>query len=117
MAREDLHFRLRIPEDLKLRVEEAAKANQRSMTGEIIATLGKAYPFVGFAVFDKEDGNAEEDWFSEILQKRKHAKQQVAMAHAALQTAEKNLDDVDDELAEFARLLLQHRNSEIDLDD
>ncbi|WP_234836710.1 Arc family DNA-binding protein [Sinorhizobium meliloti] len=39
MAREDLHFRLRIPEALKRQIEEAAKANNRSMTGEIIARL------------------------------------------------------------------------------
>lgn len=39
MAREDLHFRLRIPEDLKNRVAEAAERNHRSMTAEIIARL------------------------------------------------------------------------------
>jgi len=39
MAREDLHFRLRIPEPLKERVEEAAKKNRRSMTAEIIERL------------------------------------------------------------------------------
>lgn len=44
MAREDLHFRLRIPEDLKKRVEKAATENHRSMTAEIIATLQDAYP-------------------------------------------------------------------------
>jgi len=44
MARDDLHFRLRIPEDLKLRVEKAAKDNHRSMTAEIVATLEERYP-------------------------------------------------------------------------
>lgn len=39
MAREDLHFRLRIPEDLKVRIESAANMNERSMTAEIIARL------------------------------------------------------------------------------
>ena len=39
MAREDLHFRLRIPEDLKNRVGEAADRNGRSMTAEIIERL------------------------------------------------------------------------------
>ncbi|MGB3389183.1 MAG: Arc family DNA-binding protein, partial [Pseudaminobacter sp.] len=34
MAREDLHFRLRIPEDLKQKVEKAAADNHRSMTAE-----------------------------------------------------------------------------------
>lgn len=39
MAREDLHFRLRIPEDLKKRVHEAAEKYGRSMTAEIIQRL------------------------------------------------------------------------------
>lgn len=43
MARDDLHFRLRIPEDLKLKVEEAAKENHRSMTAEIIARLESSF--------------------------------------------------------------------------
>ncbi|MDW9726342.1 Arc family DNA-binding protein [Sinorhizobium meliloti] len=42
MAREDLHFRLRIPEGLKRQIEANAKANNRSMTGEIIARLSGA---------------------------------------------------------------------------
>jgi hypothetical protein len=44
MARDDLHFRLRIPEDLKLRVEKAAKDNHRSMTAEIVAALEEKFP-------------------------------------------------------------------------
>jgi len=39
MAREDLHFRLRIPEDLKKRLAAHADLNGRSMTAEIIARL------------------------------------------------------------------------------
>lgn len=39
MAREDLHFRLRIPEELKNRIEAIAEANGRSMTAEIIHRL------------------------------------------------------------------------------
>ncbi|MEO9336986.1 Arc family DNA-binding protein [Mesorhizobium sp. SB112] len=39
MAREDLHFRLRIPEDLKKRIEAIADFNGRSMTAEIVARL------------------------------------------------------------------------------
>jgi len=40
MAREDLHFRLRIPESLKRHVAEAAERNGHSMTAEIIERLG-----------------------------------------------------------------------------
>lgn len=43
MAREDLHFRLRIPEDLKNKVEEAAAENRRSMTAEIIHRLERTF--------------------------------------------------------------------------
>ncbi|WP_088694822.1 MULTISPECIES: Arc family DNA-binding protein [unclassified Rhizobium] len=39
MARDDLFFRLRIPEELKRRVFAAARANDRSMTAEINARL------------------------------------------------------------------------------
>ncbi|WP_315918637.1 Arc family DNA-binding protein [Mesorhizobium sp. SP-1A] len=39
MAREDLHFRLRIPEELKSKVDEAAARNDRSMTAEIVDRL------------------------------------------------------------------------------
>ena len=44
MSRDDLHFRLRIPADLKDRVQAAAETNKRSMTAEIVAALEKEYP-------------------------------------------------------------------------
>ena len=43
MAREDLHFRLRIPPDLKEKVEAAANSAKRSMTAEIIARLEASF--------------------------------------------------------------------------
>ncbi|MDH0368004.1 Arc family DNA-binding protein [Brucella anthropi] len=39
MSRDDLHFRLRIPADLKTSIEVSAKANNRSMTAEIVTRL------------------------------------------------------------------------------
>lgn len=39
MARDDLHFRLRIPDELKTKIEAAAAKNRRSMTAEIVARL------------------------------------------------------------------------------
>ena len=39
MARDDLHFRLRIPESLKERIEKSASANNRSITAEIVSRL------------------------------------------------------------------------------
>lgn len=44
MSRDDPHFRLRIPADLKARVEEAARQSRRSVTAEIIVALERAYP-------------------------------------------------------------------------
>lgn len=43
MTKDDLHFRLRIPADLKAKVEEASEANRRSMTAEIIARLTASF--------------------------------------------------------------------------
>ncbi|MEM1397025.1 MAG: Arc family DNA-binding protein [Pseudomonadota bacterium] len=43
MAREDLHFRLRIPKDLKEHIEEVARLNKRSMTAEIIDRLENSF--------------------------------------------------------------------------
>lgn len=53
MAREDLHFRLRIPEALKELVEKSAENNRRSMTAEIVARLERS--------FDLDDGLSELD--------------------------------------------------------
>lgn len=39
MSREDLHFRLRIPADIKAKIEKAAQSNRRSVTAEIVNRL------------------------------------------------------------------------------
>ena len=44
MSREDSHFRLRIPPDLKERVAGQARTNRRSITAEIIVALEKVFP-------------------------------------------------------------------------
>lgn len=43
MAREDLHFRLRIPEELKRKIEAAAEAHGQSMTAEIVSRLDDSF--------------------------------------------------------------------------
>jgi hypothetical protein len=55
MAREDLHFRLRIPEDLKKQVEEAAQDNHRSMTAEIVARLEASFAKPDETGFDEHE--------------------------------------------------------------
>lgn len=46
MARDDLHFRLRIPEALKAQIEQAAASNNRSLTAEIISRLERSFEIV-----------------------------------------------------------------------
>jgi plasmid maintenance system antidote protein VapI len=46
MARDDLHFRLRIPEALKAQIEQAATANNRSVTAEIVSRLERSFDIV-----------------------------------------------------------------------
>lgn len=43
MAADDPHFRLRVSADLKAKVEEAARANNRSMNAEIVARLERSF--------------------------------------------------------------------------
>jgi hypothetical protein len=57
MAREDLHFKLRIPEDLKRRIAGASRVNDRSMTAEIVARLEASFilsPTPSSEAIDKE---------------------------------------------------------------
>ncbi|WP_082400777.1 Arc family DNA-binding protein [Gemmobacter sp. LW-1] len=46
MARDDLHFRLRIPEALKAQLEESAASNNRSVTAEIVSRLERSFSVV-----------------------------------------------------------------------
>lgn len=39
MARDDAHFRLRLPTDLKKYVSDAAQENHRSINGEVVHIL------------------------------------------------------------------------------
>jgi len=44
MSREDSHFRLRIPADIKARIADAAQKSRRSLNAEIIVALEKIFP-------------------------------------------------------------------------
>ncbi|MCT4654231.1 MAG: Arc family DNA-binding protein [Cohaesibacter sp.] len=63
MSRDDLHFRLRIPEDLKKQVEEAAEKHQRSMTAEINARLRVTFDQDHFMThcsdYEDDDGHTQ----------------------------------------------------------
>ncbi|NEJ08547.1 Arc family DNA-binding protein [Rhizobium leguminosarum] len=43
MTRDDPHFRLRIPEDLKREIETAARANSRTITSEVVYRLEQSF--------------------------------------------------------------------------
>lgn len=43
MSTEPLFFRLRLPEDLKAKIESAAAANNRSMNAEVLARLERSF--------------------------------------------------------------------------
>jgi hypothetical protein len=47
MSRDDPHFRLRIPENLKREIEASARANSRSITAEIVMRLENSLGFSG----------------------------------------------------------------------
>lgn len=44
MAKDDTHFRLRIPADIKARLVVAARKSRRSINGEIVFQLERAFP-------------------------------------------------------------------------
>lgn len=76
MARDDLQFRLRIPEALKAQIEKSAGENNRSMTAEIISRLERSYDLDPqlpemqgsidelFRMFDKLEGRVDAIEFS-----------------------------------------------------
>lgn len=61
MARNDPQVNLRIPEDLKDRLDNAAQASKRSLTAEIVARLEQSF---------RVDFDAEELKLIEILDDR-----------------------------------------------
>lgn len=86
MAREDLHFRLRIPEEMKLLIEDAARRNQRSMTAEIISrldyTFGKATEEVRELILEAEASE----------KRAREAQRTVAELSHSLRTREQEID-------------------------
>ncbi|SBW12703.1 conserved hypothetical protein [uncultured Alphaproteobacteria bacterium] len=60
MARDDLHFRLRIPEELKARIEKSAAENNRSITAEIVSRLERSFDVV--PEWEEAIGNLNDLW-------------------------------------------------------
>jgi hypothetical protein len=91
MAREDLHFRLRIPEDLKKKVEEAAAKSERSMTAEIVSRLEQTFD---------EPGRLEQLFaaYAELGDEVTELKGTVKYLEEVRKTLENQLDDAADNL-------------------
>ncbi|RUW61835.1 Arc family DNA-binding protein [Mesorhizobium sp. M7A.F.Ca.US.008.03.1.1] len=88
MAREDLHFRLRIPEDLKARIENAAAMNDRSMTAEIIARLQWT-----FGPSDDEMGELA-DQVNAAEEAARDAQRTISELSHSLRTREQEIDSL-----------------------
>lgn len=78
MAREDLHFRLRIPEELKAKVEQSASDNHRSMTAEIVARLEDS--FASAQNVRSDDGTKNEKLFFQKLDELNQSMRQTSHA-------------------------------------
>ena len=73
MAIDDLYFRLRIAEELKERIAAAARANDRSMTAEIIARLTAS-----FSVDDLDPNDSE---LVDIVADLERLKRRIIQSH------------------------------------
>lgn len=76
MAREDSHFRLRIPEALKAQIEKSAAEANRSMTAEIISRLERSYdiePEWNKTIDDVEDLLRRVEKIEDALMGHEHA--------------------------------------------
>lgn len=51
MSREDQHFRLRLPAEIRARLEESAAEHRRSITAEILDRLERSYQPADIADF------------------------------------------------------------------
>ncbi|WP_292594376.1 Arc family DNA-binding protein [Mesorhizobium sp.] len=99
MARDDLHFRLRIPEDLKKMIEASAADRHRSMTAEIVARL--EFSFISaaeLARLDEELRTAEDQAKTlrlkrdELAFKERERAQEVDALKEELHQARKTLE-------------------------
>lgn len=85
MAREDLHFRLRIPDSLKAQVEQSAQENRRSMTAEIIARLEAS-----FDAPSREEFELTKKWAQEFLREALDSAVEQIVAETGLSKAKDN---------------------------
>jgi hypothetical protein len=85
MTREDLHFRLRIPEELKARIENAARLNNRSMTAEIVERLQWTF------------GPADAE-FQDLLDQADKARELARVAHQTISDLSQSIREREQEI-------------------
>ncbi|NSY21881.1 Arc family DNA-binding protein [Agrobacterium vitis] len=73
MAKDDPHFRLRIPETLKNQIESAAESNHRSINAEIIHRLEQSFATLP---------DLDEDDLQAILRQIDVVKYNIVKAHS-----------------------------------
>ncbi len=74
-------YGLRLPPDLKERVQAAAKANNRSLNAEIVAALERAYPTAG------KDPDSD---FAELIRTLRQTLSQAELIKIALGMSKKD---------------------------
>ncbi|WCE67978.1 Arc family DNA-binding protein [Sulfitobacter faviae] len=95
----DPQFKLRLPADLKDRVQRASERNNRSMNAEIVAALEEKFPKVDLfdalntAVIEARDKLEKMEPGPERDAAYKRLDEQLAYAHNALGEIEKDLAD------------------------
>lgn len=104
MARDDPHFRLRVPADLKKQIEDAAEANGRSINAEIIDCLRERFPAQSLeALLEELHGN---ELFAEQYSQYLNDAEIVSLSEMLTMLKKRILDTVKlREKQELARLM------------
>ena len=114
MAREDLHFRLRIPENLKAQVEMAASQNHRSMTAEIVARLEDSFLGDDFRLKDPTPEAAPTAERRQIRELQSQYFESLSRENEALRKAGINAEQIVFSLASAITQAAQGNSSDLD---
>lgn len=109
MAKDDPHFRLRLPVELKNEIEQAAKENNRSINAEIISRLedaSSAAPLLKELISLLESASKRERENLEIL---KWFREQQDGFNAVVDMIAQGDGTVDPKLMELLRIMVANR--------
>jgi len=85
MARDDPHFRLRIPAELKTRIEQRAARNKRSINAEIVALLEEAMTDWHFTLDEPPEVGTVQHFIWQLLMDQKIKTDELRAEIAALE--------------------------------